>query len=92
MLKFDSVDEGFEYRIEFDTFQHLNTAATLNGAGAVHFSGAEAKVFDAQGQLLFSFTRETRYTDTGATNAASKEIVKRLMRWRKEQHRQKQSK
>jgi len=43
------------------------------------------KVFDPQGRLLFSFTRGTRYTDKGATNAAAKEIIKRLIRWRKEQ-------
>lgn len=42
-------------------------------------------MFDPQGRLLFSFTRGTRYTDKGATNAAAKEIIKRLIRWRKEQ-------
>jgi hypothetical protein len=71
-LRFESSDQGFDYRIELGTFQHKNTAATLAGAMAVHFSGAETKVFDPQGRLLFSFTRETRYTDKGATNAAAK--------------------
>ena len=51
----------------------------------MHFSGAEAKVYDSQDNLLFDFTRETHYTDTGAANATAKEIVKRLLRWRKEQ-------
>jgi len=78
-LKFVEANEGFDYRVTFDTFQHRNTAATLAGAGAVHFSGAEAKVYDPQDKLLFGFTRETRYTDTGAANAAAKEIIKRLL-------------
>jgi hypothetical protein len=84
-LRFEKADQGFDYRIEFDTFQHRNTAATLAGAGAVHFSGAEAKVYDSRGNLLFDFTRETRYTDAGAANATAKEIIKRLLRWRAEQ-------
>ncbi len=81
-MKFELADENFEYRIAFNTFQHRNTAATLAGAGAVHFSGAEVKVYDKQDKTLFSFTRETRYTDKGATNAAAKEIIKRLLQLR----------
>jgi hypothetical protein len=84
-LRFAQVEQEFDYRVEFSTFQHRNTGATLAGAGAVHFSGTEAKVYDVQGRLLFGFTRETRYTDAGATNATAKEIIKRLLKWQKEQ-------
>ena len=37
-------------------------------------------MYDAHGKLLFSFTRETPYTDAEATNATAKEIIKRLIR------------
>jgi hypothetical protein len=88
-MKFEAADEGYVYRIEFDTFQHRNSAATLAGAGAVHFSGAEAKVYDNQGKLVFEFSRETRYTDAGATNAVAKEVIKRLLQWQHEQAKEK---
>jgi hypothetical protein len=84
-LRFEVAEDGYDYRIEFDTFQHRNEGATLAGAGAVHFSGAEVKVYDTRERLLFSFTRETRYTDAGATNAVAKEIIKRLITWQREQ-------
>jgi hypothetical protein len=83
-LKFQKADEGFDYRIEFNVFQHQNTGAAV-ATGVLNFSGAEAKVYDNQGNLLFEFTRETRFTDTGAANAVAEEIVKRLLLWQKEQ-------
>jgi len=68
--------------IAFNTFQHRNTAATLTGAGAVQFSGSEVKVCDNRDKTLFAFTCETRYPHQGATNAAAKEIIKRLLQLR----------
>jgi len=81
-LKFETADEGFEYRITFATGQHKNTLLGLAGAGAVNYSKAGVTAYDAKGNELFNFERENRYTDSGATNAAAKEIIKRLIKLR----------
>jgi hypothetical protein len=81
-LKFEVVEEGFDYRITFATGQHKNTLLGLAGAGAVNYSKAEVTAYDSKGTELFQFQRENRYTDSGATNAAAKEIIKRLVRLR----------
>ncbi|HVB32772.1 MAG TPA: hypothetical protein VNJ52_00150 [Patescibacteria group bacterium] len=82
-LRFVSADKGFQYRIVFDTAQRRNTLLGVMGAGAVNYSGAGVTVYDAKGTDLFHFERANRYTDSGATNAAAKEIIKRLLRLRK---------
>jgi len=70
-LKFAAADDGFDYRIVFETFQE----ETPNGSRR---SSAHVTVFDKQGKTLFDFTRQSRITDSGATNAVAKEIIKRL--------------
>jgi hypothetical protein len=47
-------------------------------AAVARRSGACVTVFDKRGNTLFAFTREQRITDSGATNAVAKEIIKRL--------------
>ena len=75
-LKFALADQGFDYRITFGTGQ-----GTVNTVyGAVNSSAATTSVFDANGKELFEFRREVRWTDSGATNAAAKEIIKRLVK------------
>jgi hypothetical protein len=81
-LKFETADEGYEYRITFATGQHKNTLLGLAGAGAVNYSKAGVTAYDGKGSELFNFERENRYTDSGATNAAAKEIIKRLIKLR----------
>jgi hypothetical protein len=84
-MKFEVGEEGFEYRITFATGQHKNTLLGLAGAGAVNYSKAGVTAYDAKGNELFNFERENRYTDSGATNAAAKEIIKRLRKLRQPQ-------
>ena len=81
-MKFEAADGGYDYRIAFATGQHANTLLGLAGAGAVNYSRAEVTTFDAKGNALFHFERENRYTDSGAANAAAKEIVKRIRKLR----------
>jgi len=75
-LKFELVDGAFDYRIVFGTGQ----APVMTTYGSMNSSGAMTSVFDAKGSELFQFKREGRWTDSGATNAASKEIIKRLVK------------
>jgi len=70
-MLFAAIDEGFDYRIVFETFQEETPQGNRR-------SGARVTVFDKQGATLFSFNRLQRYTDSGATNAVAKEIIKRL--------------
>jgi hypothetical protein len=68
---FVAADDGFDYRIVFETYQEQTPTGNRR-------SGAHVTVYDKQGHDLFSFTREQRITDSGATNAVAKEIIKRL--------------
>lgn len=77
-LKFEMVDQDFDYRIVFGTGQ----APVTTTYGSINSSGAMTSVFDGNGSELFEFKREGRWTDTGATNAAAKEIIKRLVKLR----------
>jgi len=75
-LTFALADQDFDYRIVFGTGQ--GTVGTVYGA--VNASVATTSVFDGSGKELFEFKREGRWTDSGATNAAAKEIIKRLLK------------
>ena len=81
-LKFEAAEDGYQYRITFATGQNKNTLLGVMGAGAVNYSKADVTVYDSKGTDLFQFQRENRYTDSGAANAAAKEIIKRLLRLR----------
>ena len=70
-LTFVAADEGYDYRIEFKTFQQTTAEGSRRSA-------AKTTVYDKDGNDLFRFSRDSRYTDTGATNAVAKEIIKRL--------------
>jgi hypothetical protein len=77
-LKFESVEQDFNYRIVFATGQ----APVMTQYGAINASLASADVYDSAGKELFKFDRKGRWTDKGATNAVANEIVKRLLKWR----------
>jgi hypothetical protein len=74
-LKFASAEQDFDYRIVFGTGQKPVATAY----GDINASTTSTAVFDAQGKEMFEFKREGRWTDSGATNATSKEIIKRLL-------------
>ena len=73
-LKFVLSEKTFDYRIVFRTGQR--GYQTLYSE--VNSSGTDVHVFDATGRELFAFNRAGRLTDSGATNASAKEIIKRL--------------
>jgi hypothetical protein len=81
-MKFEAADDQFTYRIAFGTGQRENGTLAAMGAGSINYSQAQVRVFDADGTELFAFERANRYTDAGATNAAAKEIIKRILRLR----------
>jgi hypothetical protein len=73
-LKFVFSETDFDYRIVFETGQ----GGYQTVYGQVNSSGSKVQVFDSKGAELFAFNRAGRMTDSGATNAAAKEIIKRL--------------
>jgi len=70
-MAFEATSGPWEYRIVFRTYQ-------LIGPDGGRRSGARAIVFAKNGKELFAFSRDMRLTDSGATNAVAKEIIKRL--------------
>jgi hypothetical protein len=73
-LKFVLAEKDFDYRIVFSTGQR----GYQTGYGEMNSSGSGVQVYDSKGTELFAFNRAGRMTDSGATNAAAKEIIKRL--------------
>ena len=73
-LRFVLAEKDFDYRIVFSTGQR----GYQTGYGEMNSSGSGVQVFDSKGTELFAFNRAGRATDSGATNAAAKEIIKRL--------------
>jgi hypothetical protein len=71
-LKFVLADQYYDYRIAFGTEQ--------KPVSGINASAATTAVYDAQGREMFEFKREGRWTDSGATNATAKEIIKRLQK------------
>lgn len=78
-LKFALAEQDFDYRIVFGTGQ--KPVGTTYGD--INASAGSTAVYDAQGKEMFEFRREGRWTDSGATNAISKEIIKRLLKLRR---------
>jgi len=81
-MHFTSVQEGFDYRLVFGTMQPSSPWVGNTSAAGV-------SVYDSKGTELFRFSRSNRWTDSGATNAAAKEIIKRLLRWQQQEQRSK---
>lgn len=75
-LRFILADQGFDYRVVFGTAQK----PVGSGYGDINASTGSTAVYDAEGKELFEFRREGRWTDSGATNATAKEIIKRLLK------------
>jgi hypothetical protein len=79
-LRFEQSDKGFTYRIVFKVEQGTKIQVAGGTGGTSNTSEATATVFDAKGAELFEFRRANRRTDGGATNAAAKEIIKRMLK------------
>jgi hypothetical protein len=77
-LHFTIVQEGFDYRLVFGTQQPSSPWVGNTSAAGV-------SAYDPEGRELFRFSRSNRATDTGATNAAAKEIIKRILRWQQQE-------
>lgn len=78
-LIFVLADDEFDYRIVFSTRQ--KPVGTVYGD--INASTASTSVFNSRGEELFEFERSGRWTDSGATNAVAKEIIKRLLKLQK---------
>ena len=78
-MKFVADDKGFNYRINFAIEQGKGWTSGAAG-GSYNTSEAKATVYDDKDGELFSFSRAQRRTDSGATNAVAKEIIKRMMK------------
>jgi len=74
-IKFEFVNQNFDYRIAYGT-------GGFTPYGPAVASASVTKVFDANGAELFEFNRQGRKTDEGAANATAKEIIKRLLKLR----------
>lgn len=72
LLRFTPVNDDFDFRIVFETGQ--------GSFNIVNVRASDSVVFDSEGHELFEVKRRARWTDSGATNAAAKEIIKRLLR------------
>jgi len=79
-MRFEQTDKNFSYRIVFKVEQGTKIQVNEGTGGTRNVSSASATVFDAKGGELFSFKRAGRMTDGGATNAAAKEIIKRILK------------
>jgi hypothetical protein len=79
-MKFESAESDYDYRIVFSTGQEKSVAGVWGSGGSFNSSVANADVFDGKGTELFRFERKQRGTDSGATNAVAKEIIKRILK------------
>jgi hypothetical protein len=79
-MKFVLDDKEFNYRINFAVEQGKGWTSGAAGGGSYNTSEAKATVYDSKDGELFSFTRAQRRTDSGATNAVAKEIIKRMLK------------
>ena len=79
-MKFVLDDREFGYRISFAIEQGKGWATGTGSGGSYNTSEAKVGVYDDKDGELFSFTRAQRRTDSGATNAVAKEIIKRILK------------
>ncbi len=79
-MRFEQADKNFAYRIVFKVEQDTKVEVNAGTGGTRNVSSAIASVFDPKGVELFSLKRAGRHTDGGATNAAAKEIIKRMVK------------
>jgi hypothetical protein len=79
-MKFVLDDKDFSYRISFTVEQGKGWNTGAGSGGSYNTSEAKATVYDSKDGELFSFKRAQRRTDSGATNAAAKEIIKRMLK------------
>jgi hypothetical protein len=69
-MKFVSVEDGYQYKIQFETGKTPELAGQYDTGFAV--------VYDSQGRELFKIAHEAWLNEAGAINGTAKNIVKRL--------------
>lgn len=79
-MKFVLDDKEFNYRIEFSIDQGKGWTSGVASGGSYNTSEAKTTVYNEKDGELFHFTRAQRRTDSGATNAVAKEIIKRMLK------------
>ena len=79
-MKFVLDEKEYSYRINFAIEQGKAWDTGAGSGGSYNTSEAKTTVWDEKGVELFSFKRAQRRTDTGATNAVAKEIIKRMLK------------
>ncbi|SRR5579871_3833937 len=79
-MKFVLDDKEFSYRISFAIEQDKSWSTATGSGGSYNTSEAKVAVYDDKDGELFRFTRAQRRTDSGATNAVAKEIIKRMLK------------
>ena len=79
-MKFVLDAKEFSYRIQFAVEQGKAWNTGVGSGGSYNTSEAKATVYDNKDEELFSFSRAQRRTDSGATNAVAKEIIKRMLK------------
>jgi hypothetical protein len=79
-MQFVLDDKDFGYRINFAVEQGHGWSSGAGSGGSYNTSEAKATVYDEKDGELFSFSRAQRRTDSGATNAVAKEIIKRMLK------------
>jgi hypothetical protein len=79
-MKFVLDDKEFSYRIKFEVEQGKSWSTGVGSGGSYNTSEAKTTVYNEKDSELFSFSRGQRRTDSGATNAVAKEIIKRMMK------------
>ena len=70
-----ALGEPFDYKIAYDN--SIKPVQSAYGEMTLHATSVTCS--DPTGQVLFTFTREARWTEKGAANAASEEIIKRIL-------------
>jgi len=79
-LHFVLADNDYEYRVTFS----IGQSTGMSSGSTSSLNSASAEVYDSRGTEIFKVFRSNRFSERGVTNALSKEIVKRLLQWRKE--------
>ena len=83
-LHFVLTDSGYDYRITYS----ISQSTGMSSGSTSSVNSASADVYDLNGTDIFKVFRNNRWTERGVTNALSKEIVKRVLEWRKQHYRQ----
>lgn len=76
-LHFLLTESDYDYRITFSIGQSTGTYSGSTSS----LNSATAEVYDSKGTEIFKVFRNNRFSESGVTNAVSKEVVKRFIEW-----------